>query len=1063
MPAAPLFLAAYTSSGLAGLIYEVAWTRLLTLYMGHTTAAASTVVAAFMGGLAAGSAIGGRFASRISRRQALIGYALLEGVVILTAILLPLELGGLMSLLKWAYRDGAPGMLFPAVRLVVSLIALFIPALAMGATFPLAVRWFAPDASRPGRSAGALYAANTAGAAIGAMGCGFVLIPALGASGANLMGVLASAVAIAGALMIAKAHREEPGTGVGGRSTEAIGKKAGGRGQKGGRKSQAKEVEREPRRWLAAVVLVITGFTSLVYEIAWTRTFASLIGPSTYAFASVLTGFVTGLAIGSAAGAWVAGRVRSSALPLACALGAAALAGAWTSAHAGGGFARDIVREFAQSSQPLGDLLSGHAVRVAALVAFPATALGFAFPFALDLAGRRDPLLASRLGRVYALNAAASVAGSITAGFVAIPLLGLQVTLQLAGVIVLAGALAVVIFGDMTTQSRIAGLVPVIAATIFLASAPPWDRELLASGGYKYAARVAKDLDLETALKAGTLMYYREGATGIVSVKRLTGDLSLAIDGKVDASTTGDMLTQKLLAHVPLLIHGRARSVGIIGLGSGVTLASALVHPIASADVVEISPEVVEASQLFAEQNRRALEDPRVRLVLGDGRTHLALSERQYDVIISEPSNPWMAGVAALFTREFFEAARSRLTADGILCQWAHTYDISGEDLRSVVATFASVFPDGTMWLVGDGDLLLIGSTGRLDERLTNVESGWRLPGVAEDLDRVWMKDPFALWSLYVGGPEELRSYSASAVLQIDDRMALEFSGPRAVNSGAGTDNATTIRRLLEGRALPPVIASSRSTAGARQWRDRGAMMLAADAYDVAYSDFAKAVGLDSTDVGAMAELVRAAVASRRDGEAVRLLKSLIDADPKDTRPRVALSKLQAATGAVEEAIRTAGEASRIESSDPAALDQLASLYADFGDAARLEPTVDLLQRRFGGRPQTLYFAAASSFLQGRLPAALGFIQQVVAADPKRADAYNMMGAIHASLGQVAQARAAFGEALRLNPRDGSAYTNLGLLELSAGGRAQARELFSESLSLDPQSAAARQGLADSR
>jgi spermidine synthase len=1052
MSAGPLFLAAYVCSGLAGLIYEVAWTRLLTLYMGHTTAAASTVVAAFMGGLAAGSAVGGRFASRLSRRQALLVYAALEGAVVLTALLLPFELAGLMSLLKWAYRDGASGLLFPSVRLVVSLIAIFVPALAMGATFPLAVRWFTLDASRPGRSAGSLYAANTAGAALGATACGFILIPSLGATGANLVGVTASAVSIAVALMIANNDRDEP-------SPAAAAVPAKNR-----KKSlvRDKEPDNPSRRWLGAVILAITGFSSLMYEIAWTRTFASLIGPSTYAFASVLAGFVSGLAIGSAAGAWTAGRVRQSAWPLACALGAAAIAGGWVSSHAGGSFARDLVYEFAQSPQ-FGSLLYPHALRVAVLVALPAAALGFAFPFALDLAGRRDPVLASRLGRVYALNALASVLGSIVAGFVAIPLLGLQSTLQAAGALVIAGALAVVFFGDMTRRARIAALAPAVAAAVLLVASPPWDRALLASGAYKYASQVPKDLDLETALKAGTLVYYREGATGIVSVKRLTGDLSLAIDGKVDASTTGDMLTQKLLAHVPLLIHGRARSVGIIGLGSGVTLASALTHPITSADVVEISPEVVEASHLFGEQNRRALEDPRVRLILGDGRTHLALSERQYDVIISEPSNPWMAGVAALFTREFFEAARNRLAPDGILCQWAHTYDISNDDLRSVVATFASVFPDGTIWLVGDGDLLLVGSMTSLDERLKNVTEGWRREEVSADLAPVGLRNPFGLFSLYIGGGNELRRFGGQAALQTDGRMSLEFSGPLAINTSSGAHNPAELRRLAADGKQPPAIAEAFASATARDWRDRAAMLMAASSYDSAYSDYQKAVQLDRADADAWLGFVRAAVASRRDGEAAGFLKSMIDANPKDGRPRVALSRLQAATGAVEDAIRTAVDASQIDSLDPAALDQLASLYADFGDPARLDSVVELLQRRFAGHPQTYYFAAASSFMQGRLPAALGFIKQVVAADPKRGDAYNMMGAIHASLGQLSEAKTAFLDALRLNPRDASTYTNLGLLELSAGNRPRARELFAESLSLDPASPAARQGLADSR
>src|SRR5204863_7273207 len=222
---------------------------------------------------------------------------------------------------------------------------------------------------------------------------------------------------------------------------------------------------------------------------------------------------------------------------------------------------------------------------------------------------------------------------------------------------------------------------------------------------------------------------YKEVAPATVSVRRLDDVTSLAIDGEGDASNGGDMLTQRLLGLLPMLMHDRPTDVCIIGLGSGVTLESALASgTISRADVVEISPEVVEASAFFARENANALGAGNVRLVIGDGRSHLLLTRRRYDVIVSEPSNPWMAGVAALFTQEFFEAARARLKPDGLLCQWAHAYDISDTDLRSIVRTFASVFPEGTMWLVGAADLLLVGTNGPSIER--------HLDGIGPDLRR---------------------------------------------------------------------------------------------------------------------------------------------------------------------------------------------------------------------------------------------------------------------------------------------------------------------------------------
>ena len=1044
------FLLAYACSGLAGLIYEVAWARLLTLYMGHTTAATSTVVAAFMGGLALGAALGGRRAIHLSPRQALLGYAALEGVVVLTALAIPFELRALTPVLQWAYRDGAGGAFFPSVRMIACLLILLPPTLALGATFPLAVRWFAAAPARSRGAGGVLYAVNTAGAAAGALASGFFLIPAIGATGTTLSGVAASAAAIVLVVWIA---RHESGE-------RAV---APARAQRSTRGAAPKATAATGRPWLAAVVVTCTGFATFLYEITWARVFSTLIGPSTYAFAATLTGLIAGVAVGSAFGAVLARRTTKPALWLAVALGAVAMVATLTSSYAGTEFPRFLIRELAGSPRPLGELLFGHSLRVAALVATAAVGLGVAFPLALEVAGSGDPHVARRFGAIYALNTVASVAGSLTAGFVAIPLLGLQDTLHLASAVLLVGSVVVVVWGGLSTRARVGSLIPAAVTACLMVVNPRWDRALLASGAYKYAAQLPKDLDLETSLKAGTLEYYREGAGGIVSVNRLTGYLALAIDGKVDASTSGDMLTQKTLAQLPMLLHGDPRTVCIIGLGSGVTLASALTHPVESVDVVEISPEVVEASQYFAEHNRHALSDPRTRLILGDGRSHLALSDRQYDVIVSEPSNPWMAGVASLFTREFFTAVRSRLKPGGILCQWAHTYDISEQDLRSVVRTFASVFPNGTMWLIGGGDLLLVGSDQPLDSRLSNIHTGWQHAAVADDLRGVSMREPFGLWSLYVGGPDQLARFGDDAPYQTDDRMALEFSGPSAVNTGDTRTNAATIARLLDGVARPETIARVLANAGAPQWRDRAAMMFAANAYEPSFEDYAHALSLDPTDAQTLTGLVPAAVAAHREPEAADLLTKAIAKNPTKPGPRVALSKLRAGSGDFEEALKVAKEACLIEPSDPTALEQLASLYADTGDATGLDAAAEGLQQLFPECAATRYYRAASHFLHGRFREAQTDVQAAIALDNGRATFYNLLGAIHANLDEREKAREAFESALRLDPRDVATYTNLATLELSSGNRTQAADLFAEALSLDPSSMAARQGLAETR
>jgi spermidine synthase len=1057
-----LFLASYAASGLAALVYEISWTRLLTLHVGHTTAAASSVVAAFMCGLAGGSLLGGRLVARLTPRQSLYAYIVLESAVVLGAFILPFELTALTPVLTWAYRDGEPGALFPLIRLLASFVIVLVPALALGATFPVAARWFVRGSDRPGRAGGALYAANTAGAAVGALLTGFVLIPTLGISGTTLIGIAASSVAAAGVLAVARSWRgdilEQTPTPRSPGSAPAR-PEAGRRARKVPPKTSA---VLPGNLWLAAIVVGLSGFATLMYEIAWIRVFSLVIGPTTYAVAATVGTLIVGLACGAALASWIAGRTRHPPAWLALTLAGTAIASSWTSSLAGGPVPRLVAEQLYGTSHTVDHILVRNSLLVLALILPTTVGLGTAFPLALALVGPPGQPVERRLARIYAINTLAAMAGSLVAGFVSIPLLGLEHTLLAVGALLLLAALIVVAAGRLSTPMRVFSLTTAAAALAMLMWAPSWNRELLSTGVYKNA-QMAHGADLDTVLDTGTLLYYRDGAAATVSVKRAAGTLSLAIDGKVDASNSGDMLTQKALAHLPLLLHPNPRNVAVIGLGSGVTLASALLHPIERVDVLEVSPEVVEASRYFVADNRGALADPRTHLVLGDGRSHLLLSTRTYDIIISEPSNPWMAGVAALFTREFFAAARRRLAPGGIICQWAHTYNISDGDLRSIVATFTSVFPEGTMWMVGRGDVLLVASTGPLAPRLGNLEQAWPRPGVAADLSKESAAGPFAFWSQYVGGPPELRRYAAGAVVQTDDRMALEFSGPRALYSPVADTNAATLRQLLDPRDAPAVVRGALAAATAGQRRDRGAMMSKLEDYASAYQDYATSVAMDPADPAALDGLVRAAIATRQDTDAVARLEGLISAHPQVVAVRIALSKLFAASGNLDRAAASAMEAAQIEPAVPEALEQVASIFTDAGDAAGLDRVVNALQSAHPNRASAHYYAAVSRFIRGQFAEALPHSRQAIAIDPNYAAAYNQLGAIYASLGQVDAARQAFTAALALDSRDSATYTNLGLLELTAANRRTAAGYFADALLLDPGSAAAREGLAKAR
>jgi spermidine synthase len=1053
-----IFVACYAASGTAALVYQVAWTRLFSLQLGHTTAASSTVLAAFMGGLAVGAWIGGRVRTDSGRRLLLL-YAAIELFIAVIAVVLPGALHAFAPALTWAYADGATPTRFAFVRVATSLVLVGLPAAAMGATFPLAVAWLAGATERahatsdstPAASAGVLYAANTAGAAIGAISAGFWLIPAIGLRATTAVGIALNTAAAIGALWLAQ-HQTVDQT----------------QQRKSRRPARSNRPAAVPRPALACAAAALSGFLSLVYEVTWTRLLALVLGPTTYAFATMAASFITGIALGSFIGTRLARRVSEPALWLGGMLVVTAL-----SAPAAAWFAASRVPMFVASHVSAGagleSIVLQEALAVALLVLPTGIALGASFVLAIATATAATAEIGRETARVYVANTIGAVAGALSAGFVLIPRLGLQasfVEVSRVGAIGGVAVAALALFRHTRRRALIGTFALAVAAIAVFGTLPDWDRQLLASGAYKYSRNLDPQV-LDAILRAGTLEYYKEGAAGTVSVRRMGGSRSLAIDGKVDASNAGDMLTQRLLGVLPVLLHDNPADALVIGLGSGVTADAVLASgEVQRVDVVEISPEVVEASALFERENHGVLKKAGVRLLIGDGRSHLQLSTQQYDVIISEPSNPWMAGVAALFTREFFEAVRARLRPGGVFCQWAHTYEIAEQDLQSIVRTFASVFPDGTLWLVGDGDLLLIGtSPGTIESRIEGISERWRngsVPALLADVEIAPDAAPFVLLSLFAGGAAELASYGSGAALQTDDRMSLEFTAVRALYAPPH-DNASILRALRD-RAVPPrAVATALQEADANDWTARGVAGLKATAFGMAHESFRRALALDSRAAVALRGSTDAASGAHREAEEATWLRALAADEPDNAPARVELSHVLAGLGSTEEAIAVAIEATRIDPAGAGPLEQLASVFADMGDAARLAPIAATLVERFPAREEGRYYQAAALFLQGRAAEAERAIGALLSVNPRHAKGQNLRGVACASQGNHECAKAAFETSTRLDPRDPSVYVNLGYVHLERGDPATAVDLFSEGLAIDATSEAAREGMMKAR
>lgn len=783
-----IVLALFTASGVAGLTYEVVWSRQLTLIFGATTLAVSTVLTTFMFGLGLGSFLAGRGANRASNPLRL--YAVLEAGIGVYALLFPVVL--------WLI-EGLHGKVFGLLyatplalalsRFVLAFLALLPPALLMGATVPImgqALAGHGPDAgpgAGTGADAGRLYAWNTLGAAVGSGMGGFLLIPAVGfraatltAAGINLaVALLAWRVAVSpGPPVPALAEASRPATATSVRSG-----------------------------WLLACY-ALSGFAALAYEVVLTRVLVLVFGSSVYSFAVVLTGFLLGIGLGSLLAARWVDRATDLAIPIAL-----------LQAIIGGGIlvTMPIYDRLPEIFFRLFRVTQGEWVRLVSLeflvtlglLLVPTTAMGAMFPAASRVAALRETGLGRAVGTAYSVNTVGSVLGAFAGGFLLIPWLGLQRSLLSLAMMNL-GVAAVLLWrsqwGGQSRRRAVAAAL-VMAPVLALGLLPGWDARLLNSGVYLYAPdyeRLSEGRGLREGLQRFRLLYYREGTTATVSV--FQGQyLFLRVNGKTDAGDSPDNLTQRLLAHVPLLLHPDPKDVLVIGLGSGITLGAALRHPIARADIVEISPEVIEASRFFEGANDRALADPRVQLLLLDGRTWLTAGPRAYDVIISEPSNPWQTGNANLFTREHFRAARHRLNPGGILCQWLPYYRMPESDFRAAVKTFSEVFPQTTLWISGP-DALMVGGLGPVAPELARLRPRFEVERVRAHLREVAIATPIGLLGHLLLLPEGVQRFVGDEQTRhTDDWPLLEFSGPRALFLETARGNLWAMQRA----ALEPI------------------------------------------------------------------------------------------------------------------------------------------------------------------------------------------------------------------------------------------------------------------
>jgi spermidine synthase len=571
------------------------------------------------------------------------------------------------------------------------------------------------------------------------------------------------------------------------------------------------------------VLYGLSGFAAMAYQVAWTRALILSMGASTYAFSAIVACFILGLGLGSLLIApWVR-RIRD---PLGVAgvleggIGLSALLVVPLFGEMPG-----LVERLANSlDATFASILTIEALSVLGLLIVPTLCMGALLPLvcaayessrfsgASARGGDDRSVAAGRsVGAVYASNTMGTILGAAVTGFVFIPwsLIGMQRTIALASVLSVAiGTVFVARSGQGgTTRARVAVAAGWVAVVGLLAVSDPWSKAVMVSGPYLGRGESSRS----------ELLSYREGIDTTVAVTANNGLRVLRINGKPDASNgLGDMHNQILAGQIPMLLKPDAKQVAVIGLGAGVTAAAALAHPVESVDAVEISSAVVEAAAHFTEANHHALDDPRLRLHRADGRNFLLLTDRKYDVIVSVPSNPWISGIANLFTAEFFEIARSRLTPGGIHAQWLQAYSMKVDDFAAIIATMASVFEHVQLWEIGYNDYVALGSDEPIVIDVEDLYLAVGRPRVNAMLGSIYINDPMQMAHYYVADARDLEAWLGEQAPLIDDRPKLEFSAPRFIVKGMPLH----IDRQLTSASGTPELVGSPDGVLNREWRE---------------------------------------------------------------------------------------------------------------------------------------------------------------------------------------------------------------------------------------------------
>jgi spermidine synthase len=882
-------LAFFFTSGACGLVYQVAWTRELALLLGARAYAVSLVLSIFFLGLGAGSLWGGRLADRV--RRPLLVYALFEVLIGLWAVAFlgltgPAE-GVVVAALRAFEFSWFSGVL---LRGAAAFALLIVPVTLMGATLPLLSRFVADDPALNGRRVGALYTLNTLGAMSGCFLAGFVLLQRFGytrttllAAGLNLA-IGAAATLLSRLLPVAGA---QPGNasntlpGECGTGAPACLPTAPGHALTAGGGRPAFH----PGLFMAA--FAVTGFTALALEVLWTRLLAMVFLGTTYAYTTMLTTLLCGLALGGLAGSAVVTRIRNAAGAAGMLLGALAVAYLLTVPW----FAH-LPAQFLKMQESAGHDWDAE-VRVKFLLAFatmfPATFLsGALFPVLVRAVAQTAGRVGRDVGGLYAANTLGGVLGAAAGGFALLPALGAQRSMEALALLPALAGLPLLLRCP-ATSARVK-----TAAVLVLACG-------LGAAGVLLPQDLSRTINASYMPADHEVLYCREGVEGTVAVSQPNGEQGgtnrVLWINRVQATTSIErgVKMNRLQGALPLLFDRDPREVLFMCFGSGITCGTLALSGFDRIDAVEISPDVLDAAPYFTHDNLGVTERKNVNFIIDDGRNHLLRTKHRYDFITFEPMPMAVAGVASFYTREYYQLCLSRLNPGGMVSQWVPMHGSSPEIVRSLARTFTGVFPEYCAFFV-NADLFLVGSDQPLKLDYAAARRRLAVPELAQALAAVGLPDAVELMGCFVMDKPALAAFADGGAEMTDDLPWAEYTAPKLVYARKVPESLD----MLKPRLTSPLATMDRASMNAeeravveRRHRSRvsdisatrgyyGGMVMGSEALD----GFIDSLRIDSANPNARFYLMQVATAQ------VRLFKDWKEPDKAEAVIRKVLEVL---------------------------------------------------------------------------------------------------------------------------------------------------------------------------